>query len=218
MVRLTSVNGDWTPPQSRSQLYDGWDDKRGTWSEGAAKRIIDAVRAGNHVPAAAGYAGISKSAVYTWIARGRESRPRGEFDRADIDPVELPYVDFVMQLSQAEASAEVELVTLVRSAARENWQAAVQMLGRRFPQWRESAKLEVEARSADDETIAALQGSPALVAQLASLAHEIEDARSGAQAEAVMAELGPADVEDSPRVSKGGQLVDLDDDSLIELE
>jgi hypothetical protein len=175
------------------------------------------VRAGNHVPAAAGFAGLSKQAIYQWIARGRESRPPREFDRHDIDPAELPYVDFVTQLSQAESMAEVELVTLVRSAARENWQAAVTMLGRRFPHWRESTKLEVEARSADEDTIAAMQQSPALVAQLASLAHQIEDARSSAAAEAVMAELGAAEDEDTTRV-RSGSMVDLDDDSAISLE
>ena len=139
------------------------------------------------------YAGTSPTLVYNWLSRARDIRPAdGEYFREDIPESERPYVDFLEAVTQAEGMAEVELVTIVRAAARTNWQCAVTMLARRFPHWRETQRLEVSESAEETDTMQMLQQRPEMVAQLAALAHQLEDARQSRQV--VEAEV----VEDRP--------------------
>jgi transposase len=84
-------------------------------------RFIDAIKIGNYVDTAASLAGISRSSVYSWMAKGREGS-RGE------------YVDFLNAVKEAEAFAENSAVGQVRRAAviPQNWTAAMTFLERRF--------------------------------------------------------------------------------------
>ena len=54
-----------------------------------AARIVDAVAAGNHITTACEAAGVSRSAVYAWLARADEAREvretGGSFDRTASD-------------------------------------------------------------------------------------------------------------------------------------
>jgi hypothetical protein len=225
----------------QAKVYEGWDKRSGQFlGEGAPRRMLDALRAGNHVKASCGFAGVSYQAMYAWLARAREVRPPdGVYDRDDIPESELVYVDFLEAVQQAEAMSEVELVTLVRSAARTNWQAAVTMLSRRFPHWRETTRLEVEVSHEESEAMQLLQTDPALVAQLAQIAHGLEDARARQQVIEAQAiedfENPPSEDADFGGVAKGlvhgngnrgfrpdvvgpGELIDIDDDVPVMLD
>jgi hypothetical protein len=93
-------------------------------------RIVQAVKAGNYMEAAARAAGISASTLYRWLERG-------ENETAGI------YHDFCDAVRRAEAEAEVHAVATVRRAMSEDWRAAVAYLERRHPtRWRRHTTTE----------------------------------------------------------------------------
>jgi hypothetical protein len=67
-----------------------------------AKRIVDAVRAGNTRQCAAQLGGIHKATLLEWLARGRKG--------------EQPFADFADRIARADAEAEAEMVSCVRDA------------------------------------------------------------------------------------------------------
>ncbi len=83
------------------------------------ERICQAIRAGAPPETAAVYAGIGKSTYYAWMRRGE--RGAG------------PFVEFREAIKKALAEFEVRTVTLVQQAAPADWQAAMTLLERRFP-------------------------------------------------------------------------------------
>ncbi len=89
--------------------------------------LLTAIRAGNRVPAAARYAGISPKSAAEWIRRGegRDGRPAIE-----------PYITFAREVDQAVAHAEVAVVAKVRAAMPRHWRAAAWWLERTNPAWR----------------------------------------------------------------------------------
>jgi hypothetical protein len=163
-----------------SLILDGWDPATGEWAPSSpAGKLIMAVRAGNFINGAAAYARINRGTAFKWLARGREHRPLDDnATRLDVPEEHRPYVDFVEAVAHADGSFEVELVTLTLSAARQDNKFALQILARKYPQWRESTRVQVTDDRGEDLTMAALHSDPALVARAAQLAHEIEDARS----------------------------------------
>jgi len=101
-------------------------------------KIIDALRLGNYDHVAIDYARISKGTYYGWLARGGDeidrlaiAEARGE--TAIIAEDERKYVEFVDEVKNAMAEAEVMAVGYVRSAMAGNWQAAMTFLERKFP-------------------------------------------------------------------------------------
>jgi hypothetical protein len=58
------------------------------------------------------------------------------------------YADFADQVAEAEGTAELHLVAIVRDAARTNWRAALELLSRRFPEsWGRHDRVDVELRT-----------------------------------------------------------------------
>jgi hypothetical protein len=56
--------------------------------------------------------------------------------------------DFSEQIGEAEGAAEVHLVAIVRQAATTNWRAALELLGRRWPDsWGRHDRVDVELRT-----------------------------------------------------------------------
>lgn len=77
-----------------------------------AKRIVDALRAGNSRRAACASAGISDETLARWLEHS---------------------VDFAEAVMRAEADSELELVKIIRNAAAEDWKAAAHLLACRWP-------------------------------------------------------------------------------------
>lgn len=88
-------------------------------------RLLGVLRVGGYPEAAAGVAGIHRSTLNRWIARG---------DPEGTDPEDAPYRAFVLDLAQARAEGETRNVAIIAQAASQNWQAAAWMLERSYPE------------------------------------------------------------------------------------
>lgn len=94
--------------------------------------VVQAISTGNTRDTAAAYAGIRRTTLYEWLARGRAA-------------TEGVYRDFADAVEKAEADAVVISVALIRSAAQKNWQAAAWWLERRYPdEWGRKDRLALE--------------------------------------------------------------------------
>lgn len=108
--------------------------------------VMQALRAGNYQEVAARYAGVAESTYWAWLDRGRKERERIE-DDVPPDPNEALYVDFLDEVEQARASAEVRMVGLIAQAAKNTWQAAAWYLERSKPnQWGRRDRHEITGR------------------------------------------------------------------------
>jgi hypothetical protein len=76
------------------------------------KRILDAIRAGNHIQTAALAAGVGRSTFYEWLER---------------------FPDFADAVKSARAEAETRYVAVIEKAAATSWQAAAWWLERSAP-------------------------------------------------------------------------------------
>jgi len=108
------------------------------------ERILTAVRAGCTFEVAAQSAGVGATTFYTWKARGQREE-RG------------PYRELWEALKRAEAESELTLLAIVRKAAQTQWQAAMTILERRFPErWGRRDRLNVELRQEYEHVAGAL--------------------------------------------------------------
>jgi transposase len=101
--------------------------------ENVQKKIIDAILGGNYLETAAQYAGVSKTAIFEWLAKGREAQ--AQLDAGETLTVfngEL-YAQFTDSVREAQAVAEVRTVALIQKAALTNWQAGAWYLERSKP-------------------------------------------------------------------------------------
>ncbi len=96
------------------------------------RRIVELLRAGNYVETAAACAGIHKDTLYRWLKEGAR-QPNGI------------YGGFAVAVERAQAEAEARDVTLIATAAREDWRAAAWRLERRsYARWGEHQKHDIE--------------------------------------------------------------------------
>lgn len=105
----------------------------------ARKVILTALRKGATQRLAAELAGIDPRTLKGWLARGREQLTAiAEWERdgeiGDPPPIDA-YGRFVLEVAQARASADVDLVDAVTDAAinRGEWRAGLALLARRRP-------------------------------------------------------------------------------------
>jgi transposase len=82
--------------------------------------LVDAVRRGNYLEAAAALAGVSKQSVYTWLKEG-ERFPDSECGR------------FALEMEQAQAEFEDRMLGLIEGHAARDWTAAAWRLERKMP-------------------------------------------------------------------------------------
>jgi hypothetical protein len=86
----------------------------------AQDTILRALRQGAPIRAACNIAAVCKSTYYGWLKLAE-------------DNPESVYAKFAWETSQALASAEMELVNVIRKAAKHDWRAALALLERRWP-------------------------------------------------------------------------------------
>lgn len=128
-----------------------------------ATLIVQMLRAGNTVAAAAAVAGIRRGTLYEWLKRGARAREAADSSGARIPAEERVFAAFSADVERALAEAECEAVTRIRSA--KEWQASAWYLERRNPKaWGRKEQIrhvmdsEIEAfvdelqRSLDPET------------------------------------------------------------------
>jgi hypothetical protein len=113
------------------------------------KKIVAMIRDGVSPEIAAVAAGISRATYYAWRARGREESAG-------------PYLDFLDAVEKAIAECEARAVHVVAKAFGKNWQAAMTLMERRFPdRWSRRDRLDVYHQvQREAERIAAELGVP----------------------------------------------------------
>lgn len=110
----------------RSSMAGGRPPGSTKFTEKRVQRFLTAIRTGSTFRAAALSVGWSEDSFQRY---------------RDQDAV------FAEQVDEAEGEAQVQLVTIVRQAARTNWRAALELLGRRWPEtWGRHERVDVELR------------------------------------------------------------------------
>jgi hypothetical protein len=112
-----------------------------------AEDFLTAVRAGNYLHVATAFAGLSRETPIEWRKRGARDLRKGE---------DTIYARFATAVDVALAHAEVHSVAAIRSATKENWQAAAWLLERRHPdRWSRHVTIDL-SKCTDDQIESAL--------------------------------------------------------------
>jgi len=117
------------------------------------EKMMQALKAGNHIGVSCDYAGVSQGVVSAWLRRGAREQTRADdeklkmgWERPKYKRSEIPYLKFTQSVQQALAFAEARLATSVSRAAEENWVAAMTLLERRWPErWSRVQRSEISA-------------------------------------------------------------------------
>ena len=141
-----------------------------------AQAIALAVSEGHYLQHAAAAAGVARSTVHSWLARGRTARKRLG-GGGDPKPDDGPYLDFLDTVEGAEKCAAKLGIAPIRAAMeRGDWRAGAWYLERRFPgHWRPGA--DTGARDEEDAAAAYAidkAADEALLAKLQRLAEVAE--------------------------------------------
>jgi len=95
-------------------------------------KLLEAIREGVSREAACAYAGISYTTLVRWLRQGRQDE-EGEFRELLVD------------VKQAEAELEIQVLEQIRQDLPGNPRAALSLLARRFPRrWGERVNITVE--------------------------------------------------------------------------
>jgi hypothetical protein len=100
------------------------------------EKLVQALQAANTRVAACAHAGISYSVFAKWMRQGKKARS-GKF------------VKFVQAVRDAEARAQLTLVTQLRQLVADDWRGILALLGRRFPKdWAERQQVSTKLSGA----------------------------------------------------------------------
>lgn len=202
-------------------IWKGWTEMpqedgsmTGAWaSDSVAGRFLMAMKVGNFQSRAAEYAGVAAETIHRWLRTGRDHMPddvSDGVDLAELDPEWRPYVQLVFDLRKSEAQSEVELVTLWRSAAKDDWRAARDLLARRHPErWKERVGSEISGRDGGPVQMVAVTD-----AELARTISENPEARR--LASELLAQIAPAAPPDMPPEEGDDGDEDIEDAELVE--
>lgn len=103
------------------------------------ERLLSLVRKGNYIETACNVAGVHKGTFYDWMKRGETG--------------EEPYASFREDFFRADGEAEAQVLGVIDSASKEQWQAAAWKAERRWPdRWarRERSQVEVTGKDGGD--------------------------------------------------------------------
>lgn len=107
--------------------------------------ILQVLSAGATIKDACHYVGIAERTYYAWIEHGEKANSG-------------LYYQFMQAAQKAIASGSVEAVTVIRMAAKEQWQAAAWFLERKNPQeWARRTKVEIELSKDAESKLKQLQ-------------------------------------------------------------
>ena len=114
-------------------------------TEEREKLILEEIRAGSYLEIACQQAGISDDTYYNWMNRGKKELERvAQSPGRRVRRSERKYVNFYLNVCEANAFSEDELVKLWRRAAPKDWRAAAEFLARRYPErWSPTRKVQL---------------------------------------------------------------------------
>ena len=96
------------------------------------QKMVESLSIGNFVNAACHQAGITYNAHYNWMLRGKDIVDE---ETGETTPGEEPFRTYAQAITKAEADAEGALVKVWHDAASTNWQAAKELMARRYKNW-----------------------------------------------------------------------------------
>lgn len=99
-------------------------------------RVIQGLDAGAFFDEACSFAGVSRSAAYEWLARGKAAREEQEEkgEAHELSANDRAYMDFADAVEKTRATVVVRNLAIIRSAAQSGtWQAAAWYLERTLP-------------------------------------------------------------------------------------
>jgi hypothetical protein len=140
-----------TRPNRMVGSYERKKVERGLLTPDVHKKIVDAVKTGNHLNVAAQYAGVTAAALYNWLNIGRG--PQAHFER------NTRYRNLASDVDQALAQAEVQAVLHWRSAMGKDWHASQKWLEVYHPErWRPKTDAERLSNPTPNISITMQQG------------------------------------------------------------
>lgn len=107
------------------------------------KNLNQALSIGSYIETAVKYAGITEGTYYKWVKRGRRAIENAErlFEDGKIGKLEdgveqadVEYIDFVVQLDDIFAKAEMKHLMNLNAHSKKNWQVSAWILERRYPE------------------------------------------------------------------------------------
>lgn len=111
-------------------------------------KIVKCISLGNYATTAAMYVGISETAFYNWIRRGRNGNPD--------DPADELYIELYERVNVARAEAEINDIEIITEGAKTDWRAAAWRLARRNAgKWSEESKGDIDQTQADKSSVEA---------------------------------------------------------------
>lgn len=106
-------------------------------------KIVQVLRGGSSRSAAAGFAGITPGTLNNWLRKGEAVAAREGDEELSGDDVQ--YLELYIAVMKAEAELEASLVKRWEAETVDDWQAAMQLLSRRFPdRWASKQRVEPE--------------------------------------------------------------------------
>jgi hypothetical protein len=133
--------------------------------------MVETVRLGAFIPAAAGRAGVHRRTAYAWIARGRADIEAGRRTTR--------YAKLVTDLERENGEFETRLVGRIQRAAMAgDWRAGAWLLSHRYPdRWADRSQVDVNVgldedafREAVAEMVAVLESRAGIIGGPAALA------------------------------------------------
>lgn len=134
------------------------------------QKIIAAIKACNYTKVAAAAAGVSLPTLYDWLRQGRAAAAKLD-EGLEISEHEQEFFQFACDIAQAEAEAEVRIITHVAAQAATDWRAGMKLLAlrhaNRWGQPEQATEIPIDTTGVlegrpDDEGILALQKQLAL--------------------------------------------------------
>lgn len=109
------------------------------------KKIRDFIAMGNYIETACRASGISDKTYYYWLSLGRDAKAQ---------KIENPYSEFLDVIKEAESEAEANLVTTIKKASFDSWQAAAFLLERKNPKnWGKKESIDHSLNIPDNKKI-----------------------------------------------------------------
>lgn len=124
-----SKRGKGRPPKLAQRVAPGSDVTYGD-------KVIQALDAGAFFDEACSFAGVSRSAAYEWLARGKAAREEQDEkgEGHELSANDRAYMDFADAVEKTRATVVVRNLAIIRNAAQEGtWQAAAWYLERTLP-------------------------------------------------------------------------------------
>ena len=149
-----------------------------------AQAIALAVSEGHYLQHAAAAAGVARSSVHNWLARGQKARERLD-GGGEPEPDEEPYLDLLEALEGAEkCAAELGIAPIRDAMERGDWRAAAWYLERRLPgHWRPGAN--GGAHDEEEDAAAAFAAEKAASKELLAKFQRIAEVNEARAAEAL---------------------------------